>query len=167
MFSKSTPIIGDSQRITLFPSKYDSISLYCFKSLVKETKAPFCVCRLTLLFSFIGPVVQSPAGITTTPPPDLEHFSIAELIAFVQSCSVLGIAPKSTIFKVSLLNFGICTSGILKGIFRLDLAFLSDAFTVPFFCPIHEKTAKRNAVIRSVLLVFIITHCNFDILFFV
>src|SRR5438046_10703244 len=79
---------------------------YCRGSRLNLMLASDVRCRLTLLFRWIAPVRNCPAGTTTRPPPEELHDVIALRNASVQSVLLSPTAPDFVISKSLFGNTG-------------------------------------------------------------
>src|SRR5580765_643317 len=88
------------------PSQRVNTSGYLFVSRVKRIVAPALMWRLTLLFSRIAPVMNSPAGTRTLPPFAAWQAAIAFWNASVQSLLLSPTAPNRVTSKLRSGNVG-------------------------------------------------------------
>src|SRR5262245_7059337 len=88
------------------PSQRVNTSGYLFVFRVKRIAAPALMCRLTLLFRRIAPVMNSPAGTTTLPPLAAWQAAIAFWNASVQSLLLSPTGPNLVTSKLRSGNVG-------------------------------------------------------------
>src|SRR5689334_20029756 len=105
------------------PSQRVNTSGYFEVSRVKRTVAPAPMWRLTLLFSRIAPVTNSPAGTITLPPFAAWHAAIAFSNAIVQSVLLSPMAPNLVTSKSRFGNTG--------GLIRARMAGSCDQASCP------------------------------------
>src|SRR5579863_4074989 len=94
------------QFISSTPSHRVNTSGYLRGSRINLRVAPEEICKLTLLIRRIAPVLKSPEGTTTWPPPAALQEAIAFRIASVQSKAPSPTAPKSVTSTLRLGKAG-------------------------------------------------------------
>src|SRR5262252_9140090 len=100
------------------PSQRPNTSGYLLVSCVKRSVAPSDTYKLTPLFSSTAPVMNSPLGTTTRPPPLPAHSATVLRMASVQSKALSPTAPNRVMSK--------SRSGKTGGLIRARIRSTSD-----------------------------------------